>query len=198
MKRVRSIRMICCLVLVIFSLQSLLPGMITAEQAIASEKKETVWNQKKPMKIKKARLLIGETVTVSGIVTADQSAIGNGKLSTYIQDKSAGINIYSAQPNNFPELKAGMKVTVTGKITSYKGLIEIVPDRDALKVDAVNQTLPKPKRVSLKQLETDQAHKHEGKLVKVKGYVESKPEQPAGGGYNVVIIDKNITAPSLE
>lgn len=53
MKRVRSIRMICCLVLVIFSLQSLLPGMITAEQAIASEKKETVWNQKKPMKIKK-------------------------------------------------------------------------------------------------------------------------------------------------
>ncbi|WP_332284705.1 5'-nucleotidase C-terminal domain-containing protein [Bacillus safensis] len=190
MKRVQSIRMICCLVLVIFSLQSLLPGMITAEQAIASEKKETVWNQKKPMKIKKARQLIGETVTVSGIVTADQSAIGNGKLSTYIQDKSAGINIYSAQQSNFPELKAGMKVTVTGKITSYKGLIEIVPDRDRLKIDGVNQTLPKPKRVSVKQLETDQARKHEGKLVKVKGYVESKPEQPAGGGYNVVIIDK--------
>ena len=54
----------------------------------------------------------------------------------------------------------------------------------------VNQTLPKPKRVSVKQLETDQARKLEGKLVKVKGYVESKPEQPAGGGYNVVIIDK--------
>ncbi|MDI0274770.1 5'-nucleotidase C-terminal domain-containing protein [Bacillus safensis] len=190
MKRVRSIRMICCLVLVIFSLQSLLPGMITAEQASASEKKETVWNQKKPIKIKKARQLIGETVTVSGIVTADQSAIGNGKLSTYIQDQSAGINIYSAQQSNFPELKAGMKVTVSGKITSYKGLIEIVPDRDRLKIDGVNQTLPKPKRVSLKQLETDQARKHEGKLVKVKGYVESKPEQPAGGGYNVVIIDK--------
>lgn len=190
MKRVRSIRMICCLVLVIFSLQSLLPGMITVEQASASEKKETVWNQKKPMKIKKARQLIGETVTVSGIVTADQSAIGNGKLSTYIQDKSAGINIYSAQPDNFPELKAGMKVTVSGKITSYKGLIEIVPDRDRLKIDGVNQTLPKPKRVSVKQLEADQARKHEGKLVKVKGYVESKPEQPAGGGYNVVIIDK--------
>ncbi|MFS3912681.1 5'-nucleotidase C-terminal domain-containing protein [Bacillus australimaris] len=190
MKRVRSIRMMCCLVLVIFSLQSLLPGMISADQISASEKKETVWKQKKPMNIKKARQLIGETVTVSGIVTADQAAIGNGKLSTYIQDKSAGINIYSAQPNNFPELKAGMKVTVTGKITTYKGLIEIVPDRDALKIDAVNQTLPKPKRVSVKQLETDQARKHEGKLVKVKGYVESKPEQPAGGGYNVVIIDK--------
>ena len=73
-----------------------------------------------------------------------------------------------------------------------------MPDRERLKIDGVNQTLPKPKRVSVKQLETDQARKHEGKLVKVKGYVESKPEQPAGGGYNVVIIDKNITAPSLE
>ncbi|MCM2990494.1 5'-nucleotidase C-terminal domain-containing protein [Bacillus safensis] len=197
MKRVRSIRMICCLVLVIFSLQSLLPVMITADRASASEKKETVWNQKKPMKIKKARQLIGETVTVSGIVTADQSALGNGKLSTYIQDKSAGINIYSAQPNNFPELKAGMKVTVSGKITSYKGLIEIVPDRDRLKIDGMNQTLPKPKRVSVKQLETDQARKHEGKLVKVKGYVESKPEQPAGGGYNVVIIDKKYHSTTL-
>ncbi|TYS31481.1 5'-nucleotidase C-terminal domain-containing protein [Bacillus pumilus] len=190
MKRVLSIRMICCFVLVIFSLQSILPYMITGGEVSAAEKKEMVWKQKKIVQIKKARQLIGETVTVSGIVTADQSAIGNGKLSTYIQDKSAGINIYSAQPNQFPELMAGMKVTVTGKITSYKGLIEIVPDQDRLKIDAVNQTLPKPKRVSVKQLETDQAGKHEGRLVKVKGYVETKPDQPAGGGYNVVIIDK--------
>lgn len=195
MKRMLSIRMICCLVLVIFSLQSLLPGMSARSEVSASEKKEMVWKQNKIFQIKKARQLIGETVTVSGIVTADQSAIGNGKLSTYIQDKSAGINVYSAQFNQFPELKAGMKVTVTGKITTYKGLIEIVPDQGSLKIDAVNQTLPKAKRVSVKQLETDQADKHEGRLVKVKGYVEIKPEQPAGGGYNVVIIDKNITAP---
>ncbi|MEH7633079.1 5'-nucleotidase C-terminal domain-containing protein [Bacillus pumilus] len=197
MKRMLSIRMICCLVLVIFSLQSLLPGMSARSEVSASEKKEMVWKQNKIVQIKKARQLIGETVTVSGIVTADQSAIGNGKLSTYIQDKSAGINVYSAQFNQFPELKAGMKVTVTGKITTYKGLIEIVPDQGSLKIDAVNQTLPKAKRVSVKQLETDQADKHEGRLVKVKGYVETKPEQPAGGGYNVVIIDKKYHSTTL-
>ncbi|MGW6167357.1 thermonuclease family protein, partial [Bacillus altitudinis] len=190
MKRIQSIRMVCCLILVIFSLQSLLPSMMTAEAFSSSEKKETLWKQTKPMNIKKARKLIGETVTVSGIVTADQSAIGNGKLSTYIQDKTAGLNIYSAQPKNFPELKAGMKVTVTGKITTYKGLVEIVPDQDHLKIDAVNQPLPSPKKVSIKQLESDQASKYEGRLVKVKGYVEQTPDQPAGGGYNVVIIDK--------
>ncbi len=193
MKRMLSIRMICCLVLVIFSLQSLLPGMSAVSEVSASEKKEI----KKIVQIKKARQLIGETVTVSGIVTADQSAIGNGKLSTYIQDKSAGINVYSAQPNHFPELKAGMKVTVTGKIMSYKGLIEIVPDQGSLKVDTVNQPLPKAKRVSVKQLEMEQAGKHEGRLVKVKGYVETKPAQPAGGGYNVVIIDKKYHSTTL-
>ncbi|MGG0681093.1 5'-nucleotidase C-terminal domain-containing protein [Bacillus altitudinis] len=190
MKRIQSIRMVCCLILVIFSLQSLLPSTMTAEPFSVSEKKDTLWKQTKPMNIKKARKLIGETVTVSGIVTADQSAIGNGKLSTYIQDKTAGLNIYFAQPKNFPELKAGMKVTVTGKITTYKGLVEIVPDQDRLKIDAVNQPLPSPKKVSIKQLEADQASKYEGRLVKVKGYVEQAPDQPAGGGYNVVIIDK--------
>ncbi|MGE6856907.1 5'-nucleotidase C-terminal domain-containing protein [Bacillus sp. FSL K6-2841] len=197
MRRMLSIRMICCLVLVIFSLQSLLPGMSAGSEVNASEKKEMVWKQKKIVQIKKARQLIVETVTVSGIVTADQSAVGNGKLSTYIQDKSAGINVYSAQPNHFPELKAGMKVTVTGKITSYKGLIEIVPDQGSLKIDAVKQTLPKAKRVSVKQLETEQAGKHEGRLVKLKGYVEAKPAQPAGGGYNVVIIDKKYHSTTL-
>ncbi|KRU17313.1 5'-nucleotidase C-terminal domain-containing protein [Bacillus pumilus] len=197
MRRMLSIRMICCLVLVIFSLQSLLPGMSAGSEVNASEKKEMVWKQKKIVQIKKARQLIGETVTVSGIVTADQSAVGNGKLSTYIQDKSAGINVYSAQPKHFPELKAGMKVTVTGKITSYKGLIEIVPDQGSLKIDAVNQTLPKAKRVSVKQLETEQAGKHEGRLVKLKGYVEAKPAQPAGGGYNVGIIDKKYHSTTL-
>lgn len=190
MKRMQSIRMICCLVLVIFSLQSLLPGIMTAEPVSASDKKENVSKQMKQVTIKKARKLIGETVTVSGIVTADQSAIGNGKLSTYIQDKTAGMNIYSAQPNNFPELKAGMKVTVTGKVTLYKGLVEIVPDQDRLQIDAVNQPLPAPKRVSIKQLETDYAGKYEGRLVKVKGYVELKPDQSAGGGYNVTMIDR--------
>ncbi|OLP63342.1 Endonuclease YhcR precursor [Bacillus pumilus] len=197
MKRIQLIRMICCLILAIFSLQSLLPGMMPIEQVSASQQKETVRKHVKPMKIKQARKLIGETVTVSGIVTADQSAIGNGALSTYIQDKTAGINLYSAQPTNFPELKAGMKVTVTGKVTSYKGLIEIIPNQGSLTIHAVYQPLPAPKQVSIKQLATGQAGKYEGSLVKVKGYVESKPAQPAGGGYHVVVIDSKYRSTIL-
>ena len=52
MKRIQSIRMVCCLILVIFSLQSLLPSIMTAEAFSSSEKKETLWKQTKPMNIK--------------------------------------------------------------------------------------------------------------------------------------------------
>ncbi|MFS0655066.1 5'-nucleotidase C-terminal domain-containing protein [Bacillus sp. 179-C3.3 HS] len=190
MKQIQSMRLMVCLILVIFSLQSLLPSMATANPINEVQKNGTTGKHAKPIKIKQARKLIEKTVTVSGIVTADQQAIGNGKLSTYIQDKTGGINIYSAEPKKFPELKAGMKVTVTGKVASYKGLIEIVPDQNRLKIEAVSQPLPAPKRVSVKKLESGQAGKFEGRLVKVKGYIESKPAQPAGGGYNVVMIDK--------
>lgn len=53
MKRMLFIRMICCLVLVIFSLQSLLPGMSAGSEVNASEKKEMVWKQKRLCRSKK-------------------------------------------------------------------------------------------------------------------------------------------------
>ncbi|MGE6630782.1 5'-nucleotidase C-terminal domain-containing protein [Bacillus sp. NPDC077027] len=189
-------QVVCCLILVIFSVQSLWTGVHIGQQINAAEKQVAVKN-KKTMKIKKARQLIGETVTVSGIITVDQSAIGNGKLSTYIQDKTAGVNLYSSQSKNFPELKEGMKVTVTGMVTSYKGLIEIVPDQGGVTIEAENQKLPSPKKVSLQKFASGKADRYEGRLIKVKGYVESKPDSPAGGGYNVVIIDEKYRSTVL-
>ncbi|KGT72707.1 hypothetical protein MA20_48670, partial [Bradyrhizobium japonicum] len=67
--------------------------------------------------IAEARPQTGKTITVKGIVTADNSAIGGGKLSTYIQDGEAGINLFSANLAGFPDLKEGDEVFVTGKIT---------------------------------------------------------------------------------
>lgn len=119
-------------------------------------------------------------------------------INIYSRQNEFGLNIYSAQPKNFPELKAGMKVTVTGKVTTYKGLVEIVPDQDRLKIDAVNQPLPSPKKVSIKQLESDQASKYEGRLVKVKGYVEQAPDQPVAVDTMWSSSIKNIIAQFLE
>ncbi len=58
-----------------------------------------------PVSINEARGRLNEEVTIKGIVTADQSAVGGGKLSTFMQDETGGINIYSSAPEQFPELK---------------------------------------------------------------------------------------------
>ncbi|WP_077737143.1 5'-nucleotidase C-terminal domain-containing protein [Bacillus sonorensis] len=139
-----------------------------------------------------ARKRMNETVTISGVVTADQAAIGGGKLSTFIQDETAGINIFSASQSDFPELKEGMIVSVTGKITAYRGLTEIIPEPSGLVVTGEGAALPEPIQLTIEELQNDaKADENEGRLVKLKGYIESKPETPAGGGYNMTMIDEH-------
>lgn len=142
--------------------------------------------------IAEARKLLNETVKITGIVTADQAAVGGGKLSTFIQDETAGINIYSAAQDDFPELKEGMSVSVTGKITTYKGLTEIVPVPSGIEVTGEGAVLPDPVPLTIKDvLDQGTAVKYEGRLVKMKGFIETKPDAPAGGGYNITMIDEN-------
>ncbi|MGO4900179.1 5'-nucleotidase C-terminal domain-containing protein [Bacillus sp. GM2] len=142
--------------------------------------------------IAEARKLLNETVKITGIVTADQAAVGGGKLSTFIQDETAGINIYSAAQDDFPELKEGMSVSVTGKITTYKGLTEIVPVPSGIEVTGEGAVLPDPVPLTIKDvLDQGTAAEYEGRLVKMKGFIETKPDAPAGGGYNITMIDEN-------
>lgn len=134
-------------------------------------------------------------VIIEGVVTADNSAIGGGKLSTYIQDATAGINLYSSTLSQ--DLKEGDKVKVLGKLAEYNGLKEIVPTT-SVEVLASNQPLPQAKSITLSDLQTSAtAEPLEGQLVKVTGYVNNVPSTPAGGGYNVSIIDNEFNGTTL-
>ncbi|MCY8942625.1 5'-nucleotidase C-terminal domain-containing protein [Bacillus atrophaeus] len=137
-----------------------------------------------------ARSKLNEQVKIKGVVTADQAAVGGGKLSTFIQDGTAGINIYSGTPEEFPELKEGMEVTVTGKIAKYQGLTEIIPGSSGIEITAAKQPLPEPESFIINELvNSDRGAAYEGRLVTVKAYIASKPSSQAGGGYNVTMID---------
>ncbi|WP_134686968.1 thermonuclease family protein [Brevibacillus migulae] len=150
------------------------------------------------LSIAKARTMEGETVTIKGIVTADNAAIGGGKLSTFMQDQSGGINIFNQNASLFPELVEGDKVEVTGKITVYRGLTEIVPAADGVKVLSQNNPLPQPVAIDLAQLEeASAAEPLEGTLVEVTGFIDSIPGSPAGGGYNVNLIDSQFHGVTL-
>ncbi|MFD1737017.1 DUF6359 domain-containing protein [Bacillus salitolerans] len=135
----------------------------------------------------------GTEVTVEGIVTADNAAIGGGKLSTYIQDTTAGINLYS---NTSQDLKEGDRVKVTGTLAEYKGLKEIMPS--AIEVLGQNENLPEAKSITLADLQSmATAEPLEGQLVKLNGFVQSVPSSPAGGGYNVSFIDSEFNSTTL-
>lgn len=40
-------------------------------------------------------------------------------------------------------------------------------------------------------LDQGTAPEYEGRLVRMKGFIETKPDAPAGGGYNITMIDEN-------
>lgn len=148
--------------------------------------------------IAEARSMQGEEVTIRGIVTADNAAIGGGKLSTFMQDDTGGINIFHQKTSEFPNLEEGDEVKVTGRITEYRGLTEIVPIADGIKLLSQDNPLPEPDSIRLADLtDPELAEPLEGKLVEVIGYVDNVPKSPAGGGYNATLIDKDFKGVTL-
>jgi endonuclease YncB( thermonuclease family)/DNA/RNA endonuclease YhcR with UshA esterase domain len=139
----------------------------------------------------------GTEVIIQGIVIADNAAIGGGRLSTYIQDATAGINVYS-NTSGFPDLVAGQKVEVHGKIEEYRGLLEVIPTTDGITVLEEKVDLPEPTPITIAQLQDEAiAEPLEGSLVNVTGYVKMVPSSLAGGGYNVSFIDKDFNSTTL-
>lgn len=138
----------------------------------------------------------GGTVTIEGVVTADNNAIGGGSLSTFMQDSTGGINIYSGSPSGFPDLKEGDLIEVKGSITSYKNLTEISPT--AITVKAHDQPLPAPAALTLADLQDAAvAETYESSLIRVTGYFQLVPNSPAGGGYNVQVIDQQFNGTTV-
>lgn len=133
----------------------------------------------------------GTEVVVEGIMTVNSEAISNGnQFSTYIQDETGGVNLFLFAQGEIPELEKGDYVKVTGKLASYKGLKEIVPT--SIDILAKDQSLPEAQQITLKDLQNKEiVESYEGQLVRVNGYIDSIPDLPTGGGYNIPLVDKD-------
>jgi len=148
--------------------------------------------------IAEARAMNGKQTIVRGVVTADNAAIGGANLSTYMQDETAGINVFSFDRDNYPELHAGDEIQVTGEIAQFRGLTEIMPVPDGIRVLQQGQALPVPQPATIAELnDAAAAESVEGELIRLDGYVQSVPGSPAGGGYNVTLIDEAYRAVTL-
>jgi len=112
---------------------------------------------------------IGATVTVSGIVTADFSALPQTNL--FLQDATAGVNIFSYTHSY--DYQVGDSITFTGTINQFRGGIEVMPDSSKTIIHSHGNPLPEPMLLTCADVNQtfndDYTEPNEGRLVRVNG-----------------------------
>jgi DNA/RNA endonuclease YhcR with UshA esterase domain len=117
--------------------------------------------------------LTGDTVTVTGVVTTPNYVLSANGTSYYIQDHTAGINIF--RNGVVVNLDLGDSILVTGKLEVFRGLTEVIPltvTTPNLRVLKKNAYIPEPELVTAAQLNSN-GEAYEGKLIKMLNLTKS-------------------------
>ncbi|MDR4949954.1 Ig-like domain-containing protein [Neobacillus cucumis] len=132
--------------------------------------------------------------TIEGVATVNNQILGTQKQNLYIQDDTAGINIFSTSLDLGYQVQKGDKVRITGKVLYYNGLTEFEPTS----IDKISEGNPIPaaKTITINNLTTfSTAEPLEGSLVTVTGKVSAVAA--SGANYNVTFVDDNNKATTL-
>jgi hypothetical protein len=131
--------------------------------------------------------LLGDTLTIEAVATCEGTLFSSGSsLSFYVQDETAGINVYSYDEHEPPGgIEAGDELSITGTIGFYNGLTEMMPIQQMTVIGTA--PVPSPLQLVLHQGVSESI---EGLLLALGNQssgqwvtVSTTPEL-AGGGYN--------------
>lgn len=136
--------------------------------------------------ISEARHKMGQVIITEGIVNVDNGLLQPGRLSVYIQDENAGIQLFNYSPI---ALNEGDRVKVKGQVGEFNRVTQIFVEElevleSGLEVSAKNVTIADYQTSSI-------AESYEGQLVKLEGYIYSVPEY-SSGGTNMTLIDEDL------
>ncbi|MEH7334313.1 DUF4350 domain-containing protein [Neobacillus drentensis] len=132
--------------------------------------------------------------TVEGVATVDNQILGTQKQNFYLQDDTAGINIFSSSLDIGYKVLKGDKLRITGKVLVYNGLTEFEPT--SIEKISEGNPIPTPKTLTILDLNTYAvAEPVEGSLVTVTGKVSAVAA--SGANYNVTFVDENAKATTL-
>ena len=143
------------------SIAKTVTGTETPEKSIAKTITETKVSESFT-DIEKARELLGETVSIKGVVTAPPGIFREDVM--YIQDSTAGIKVYSRVLNDF-DIKLGDIVKIEGVIDRYYENIEIKFLKTE-KISILGNETPYPFSLSIKE-----AKNREGSFIAIEGTV---------------------------
>ena len=125
----------------------------------------------------------GDTLLVYGVVTSPNYTASSGNTSYYIQDETAGLNVFKS--GTVLTFDLGDYLMVIGKITVFRGLTEIEPltgDSTSIKVLWKNHPLPAPKKLAVSEFLSN-FESYEGQLIRLDSLWKSStsPAWPASG-----------------
>jgi phosphatidylserine/phosphatidylglycerophosphate/cardiolipin synthase-like enzyme len=110
---------------------------------------------------------VGESVTVSGIITND----GNLGIVRYLQDETAGIALYPGGDwvsSGWDDPQPGDALTMTGVLSEYNGLLEVGPDNvTQVLITSSGNPLPEAQTITPSQL----GENLEGEIAFIEGAV---------------------------
>jgi glucan-binding YG repeat protein/uncharacterized protein YdeI (BOF family) len=139
-------------------------------------------------------LNIDKYFTIEGVATVDNQILGTQKQNFYIQDATAGINIFSTSLETAFKVTKGDKLRLTGKVLVYNGLTEFEPTS----IEKISEGNPIPEAKTLTILESTTfatAEPLEGSLVTLTGKVSATASTPPN--YNVTFVDENNKTTTL-
>ncbi len=125
----------------------------------------------------------GDTIAIYGVVTSPNIGALSGYSSYFIQDTTAGVDVYSPTLMNF---NVGDSVFVAGTVDQYNGLEEMIPlVGDSLHFGLLkhNAALPRPKHMTLHDYARTRgfAESYEGQIVEIDTLYKVSGTWPASG-----------------
>jgi hypothetical protein len=111
--------------------------------------------------------LLDSVVTVAGIVTMPSGVSSRTKTDIFIQDRTAGVNIYD--PSIYRVLKLGDSLIVSGQVTVYRGKPELTSPQ-ITRADS-NHAVPAPAVVTCREM--DKTRHRLGSLIAIPGVTAS-------------------------
>ncbi|MCF7808121.1 MAG: lamin tail domain-containing protein [Candidatus Marinimicrobia bacterium] len=126
---------------------------------------------------------LGQTVTLSAVVSIGSGILRTDRTDMYIQDNSGyGLNM-NQQGLLSPPLLQGDSISVTGTVDEYQGALQLTDFNYTML--AQDRPVPNIAEISTEDLNSLQFG---GRFVKVSGVVSSRADN-VGGGSNIVIED---------
>ena len=137
--------------------------------------------------------LLGQSVTVSGVVTVPTYLLNSYTLEVYVQDETGGINVYVTGGASTWNLALGDSVTVTSQVAQYNGQTELGTSTSYTTIVNHGAAASPPEPLTLTCADVDGAflatnrEPDESRLVRLDNLNISSGDWPTTAGGNTVL-----------